>query len=435
MKLFSTSEIRPVMEQRRSRILFTITLAACLIFWIFVFSDSGWGPILAPLSNTLRVPISISGLFYVIWSTGYLPGALVGGAMLDRYGPRRVLLTAALIILGGMLLILLGISAFSRPLFANNRTVIALLIIAGLAGTGGGVIDAGTNGLISGMFVRRRGSALNLFNLLYPLGGVCIALVDAALLSLFHNDPRPPLLFTIGFTLAAMVSLIGVPSGVLGEDGLNQERLASPAQIRDGQFDGVRDKDSASIPTSFQPPPSSLLKTLAPVIAVMMLTSGISSSTRAWTPAYLHVVYGQAPAIAAALSSVSWILAASSRLGAGMLILRIGAWRMVMLGVIVTLIGLVGMALSPDAALATLAIALTSMGLSPIFATCLSIGSERAGRAPGAVAGILLFASGISTVISGWLFGFLLNNIGPLWAVGFCFVSMVAGGTLALRLR
>ena len=76
----------------KKSLTFRLTLAACLVFWIFVFVDSGWGPDLTPLSIQLHTPLSIVGLFYVIWSTGYLPGALVGGAMLDRYGPRRVLL-------------------------------------------------------------------------------------------------------------------------------------------------------------------------------------------------------------------------------------------------------------------------------------------------------------------------------------------------------
>ncbi|MGH2495431.1 MAG: MFS transporter [Ktedonobacteraceae bacterium] len=394
-------------------LIFRLTLAACLIFWIFVFVDSGWGPELTPLSIQLHTPLSVAGLFYVIWSTGYLPGALVGGAMLDRYGPRRVLFVAALIILSGMLLILLGVSAVSWKPLAPYVPVAALLVIAGLAGSGGGIIDATTNGLISSVYAKKRGSALNLFNLLYPLGGVCIALIDAGLLTLFHNDPRPSLIFTLCFTMVAMLSLIGIPRGYL---------LDVPA---------------ASIAEIVEEPRQSrsLLAILAPVIVVMMLTSGISSSTRAWTPAYLHVVYGQTPAIAAALSSVSWMLAASSRLGASILIARIGAWRMVMLGVCVTLIGLVGMTFSPNALLATLAIALTSIGLSPIFATCLAIGSERAGRSPGAVAGILLFSAGISTVFCSWFFGFLLNGAGPLWALGFCFVCMVMGGVLALRLR
>ncbi len=396
----------------QKRFIFRLTLTACLVFWIFVFVDSGWGPNLTPLSIQLHTPLSIVGLFYVVWATGYLPGALVGGAMLDRYGPRRVLFVAALIILCGMLLILLGVSAISWQPLAPHVPVAALLVIAGLAGSGGGVIDAATNGLISSVYAHRRGSALNLFNLLYPLGGVCIALIDAGLLTLFHNDPRPPLLFTICFTALAMLSLTGIPHRYM------------------------LDTQTPSTTEEEEPPQSrTLLAILAPVIMVMMLTSGISSSTRAWTPAYLHVVYGQTPAIAAALSSVSWILATSSRLAASILIVRIGAWRMVMLGVSVSLIGLVGMAFSPNALLATLAIALTSIGLSPIFATCLAIGSERAGRSPGAVAGILLFASGISTVFCGWFFGFLLNGAGPLWAVGFCFVCMTLGELLALRLR
>src|SRR5713101_7355979 len=391
-------------EQRGVRTIAGIIIAACLIFWVFVFSDSGWGPILTPLSIQLHVSLVTVGLFYVLWSTGYLPGALVGGAMLDRYGPRRVLFVAALIILCGMLLILLGVSAISWQPLAPHVPVAALLVVAGLAGSGGGIIDAATNGLISSMYAHRRGSALNLFNLLYPLGGVCIALIDAGLLTLFHNDPRPPLLFTICFTALAMLSLTGIPQRYM------------------------LDTQTPSTTEEEEPPQSrTLLAILTPVIMVMMLTSGISSSTRAWTPAYLHVVYGQTPAIAAALSSVSWILAASSRLGASILIARIGAWRMVMLGVTVSLIGLVGMAFSPNALLATLAIALTSIGLSPIFATCLAIGSERAGRSPGAVAGILLFAAGISTVFCSWFFGFLLNGAGPLWAVGFCFVCMVLG--------
>jgi MFS family permease len=386
-----------------------LTVAACLVFWIFVFADSGWGPILVPLSNQLQISLTVTGLFYVVWSTGYLPGALIGGAMLDLYGPRRVLFGASLIILCGFFSIYLGL------LVPHAMPVIVLLTIAGLGGLGGGVIDASTNGLISAIYTERRGMALNLFNLLYPLGGVFVALTDAILLRLFHNDPRPCFIFTMCFTIGAMISLLGIPAKYRIDGG-------SPIAQKNGSS---RDKESTI----------TLVKILAPVILVMMLTSGISSSVRAWTPAYLHVSYAQTPAIAAVLSSITWMIAAGSRLGAAFLILRIGSWRMVMLGIVVTLLGLVGLMLSPNAVVATLAIALTSIGLSPIFATCLAIGSERAGRSFGSVAGILLFVSGISTVFSGWFFGFLLNTIGPLWPVIYCFVFVALGGILALHLR
>jgi MFS transporter, FHS family, glucose/mannose:H+ symporter len=409
----SASEIQPDITGRGGREgrpvhIGRITLAACLTFWIFVFCDSGWGPQLVPLSTQLHISLSTAGLLYVAWSTGYLPGAIVGGAMLDRYGPRHVLFGASLIVLGGMMVIFLGLFI---PRFVS---IWILLIIAGLAGSGGGVIDAATNGLISAIYSEKRGMALNLFNLLYPLGGVLIALIDAVLLRIFHNNPQPAFLFTICFIVGAMFSLPGIPKTYMigpGKSRANEETR-----------NGI---DRA--PT--------LLVTLVPVIAVMVFTSGISSSVRAWTPAYLHVAYAQTPAIAAALSSIIWVLATLSRLVAAVLIVRIGAWRMVMLGIIVALIGFVAVMLSPNAFVATLSIALTSIGLSPIFATCLAIGSERAGRSFGSVTGILLFVSGISTVFCGWLFGFLLNSIGPLWSIGFCLGFIVLGGVMALRLR
>src|SRR5260370_35055448 len=94
---------------------------------------------------------------------------------------------------------------------------------------------------------------------------------------------------------------------------------------------------------------------------------------------------------------------------------------MSMRGKLVNLLGLIAMRLSPNAFIATLAIALTSIGLSPLFATCLTIGSERVGRSPGSVAGILLFTVGSSTVFCSWFFDFLLNTAGPTWTVLFCF--------------
>src|SRR5207248_10776608 len=142
----------------------------------------------------------------------------------------------------------------------------ALLLIAGLAGIGGGVIDASTNGLISAVFANKRGTALNLFNLLYPLGGVIIALVDAGLLRLFPNDPRPPFLFTICFIAVTLSSLLWVPATY------RISHHENPAS------------DSKSVEAS-----ASLMRILAPVIVVMIFTSGISTTVRAWTPAYLHV--------------------------------------------------------------------------------------------------------------------------------------------------
>src|ERR1700687_3595261 len=108
MSITSNSSLDPKVVRLTRPLLVRLTLAACLLFWIFVFADSGWGPILVPLFNQLQRTLAVTGLFFVIWSFGYLPGALIGGAMLDRYGPRRVLFGASLIILCGFFCIYIG---------------------------------------------------------------------------------------------------------------------------------------------------------------------------------------------------------------------------------------------------------------------------------------------------------------------------------------
>src|SRR5690242_5448149 len=154
MSSSSLPEIQPEARAAASRsripLIVRVTLAACLVFWVFVFNDSGWGPLLAPLASQLHISLVTAGLFYVVWSTGYLPGALAGGAMLDRYGPRRVLTWAVLWVFAGMLCVFLGL------LVPGGMPVWVLLTVVGLASMGGGVIDASTNGLISMIYVEKR---------------------------------------------------------------------------------------------------------------------------------------------------------------------------------------------------------------------------------------------------------------------------------------
>ncbi len=392
----------------RSLPLISITLATCLIFCIFALTDSGWGPILAPLATKLHIPLSTTGLLYVLWAAGYLPGALLGGTLLDRYGPQRVLFWAAIAILVGISIVCLGI------FLPRSISIGALLVILALAGTGGGIIDATSNGLISAVFAEQRGRALSLFNLLYPLSGVVIALIVAWLLTAFHNNPLPPLLFTVGFIFVAMFSLLGIPRNF---------RLVSETNLTN-----TTEHTKQHRQTSFY-------AILFPVIVVMMFTGGINSTLRTWAPAYLHVAFGQAPGIAAALSSITWIFSMLSRLVVAWLIIRVGSWRIAIFSILVALLGFALLLVSPNALIATLAIAITTIGLSPLFATCITIGSERVPGSPGRVSGILLFASGSCGVLFNWLFGLMLNANGATWAVSFCLIIVILGGLMTLRLR
>jgi MFS family permease len=392
------------------RLVVHITIVICLIFFVFALTDSGWGPILSPLAAQLRVPLSLSGLLYVLWSAGYLPGALLGGTLLDRYGPRRVLFGAALTIFMGIAAVCLDL------LLAHFLAIGLLVIIVGFAGIGGGVIDASSNGLISSVFAKQRGRALNLFSLLYPLSGVFIALVDATLLTIFHNNPLPSLLLTGGFIMLSTLSLLAVPGAY---------RLTSEAHPLEKDTNGPSKLQNLA----------SLLLVLAPVIIIMMLTGSINSTLRTWSASYLHVAFGTTPALAAALTSITWVLSIGSRIVTAWIIVRTGTKKIAIACVLIAITGFLVMLFSPNAGIATAGIAIATVGLSPLFATCITMGSERVGHSPGKVAGILLFASGICGVIFIWLFGLLLNDIGAFWAILLCLVVVAISAVTAVRFK
>ncbi|SRR5579884_819917 len=389
---------------RKEHILSGLTVAACLVLLIYIFTDSGWGQLFDPLATLLQISLSKVRLLYLLWTIGYLPGTLMGGILLDHYGPRLVFLGAALLVPGGLSLFLLCL------LHPHLAPFLLLLLFPAIAGVGGGVIEVSTNGLISSAYSDRRGMMLNLFNALYPLGAMLLALIDAGLFVFFHNDPFPALFFTIGFSAVATTSVFAVPQTY---------RIKNCPETLQETF--------KNIPT--------LLPVLAPVMLVMMLTTGMSASLHTWSPTYLHLTFHAQADVAAVLTAVIWATAASGRLGAAWLITCIGSWKMAMLSLIVSLLGLILLLFSANSIIATGAIALSSLGLAPTFSTFLTIGGERTERTAGSVTGLLLFASGLFTIGCSWLFGFLLGTLQPFWPILFCSLLACASLIIAWRLR
>ena len=298
-------------QEHHQRKRWTTIVVSC-IYLSFALTANGWGPLFPVLALSLSWTLDQVGLLFVAWSFGYLPGVLLGGALLDRYGPRRVLCLALCIMGGSIAAIFVGLSLHVTPLGG-------LIVCAGVAGIGGGSIDASTNGVISGLYPQQRGSALNLFTSLYPLSAMLISLIDGGLLALFPTDPRPPLLLT---ACVVGVALLAVP--LLPRSFSRPENVLQPGDSSFPAQKGVH-----------------RLKTvwllLLPVIIAMLLTTGFTATIRVWTPSYLHVRYGQTASLAAVLGGLTNGLAVIFRLVVVIVIRRVGATRMVLFGILVAL--------------------------------------------------------------------------------------------------
>lgn len=389
---------------RETKNLLGITLAACLILFIFAFSSSLWGPNIGPLSHLLHTPSTTVQFFLELWAVGYIPGALAGGLLLDRFGPRTTFLMATLILSGGLLAFLACLS------FPHLAPMAMLLVLVGIAGLGGGIIDASANGMMSSVYAHKRGTVLNLFSLIYPIAGFIIALVEAGLLTVFHNDPRPAFIFPIAFALVALLSLPGIPEHFRIKHGTNN--LKSTIK---------------SAPT--------LLRILAPVIIVMVLTGGVYISIYTWDASYMHTAFKQPASLIAILIGVTWIVDALGRLGAAGLITRLGSWKITLLSIGTGLLGLLVLIFSRDVFVATAGFAIAITGLGPIYGTSLTLAGERTERTLGSVTGILLFANALFGLFWIWLFGLLLHSTGTFWPVLSSIILVLLSGLVALSLR
>lgn len=147
-----------------SRILRSRPLAAGVVGCLSLLLI-GWSGLVVPsLIRSVREAFDQSdagiGLFYLVYAIFYTLGSFGGGLATERVGRRTVLVSGALLLAGGM--VVLGI--------APSWTVFLLAAVP--TGIGSGTLDGGANGLILDLYVQGRGRALNLLHLFFSIGAL-----------------------------------------------------------------------------------------------------------------------------------------------------------------------------------------------------------------------------------------------------------------------
>src|SRR5271169_5009791 len=138
---------------------------------IFVYGmiSAMLGTILPDLSDRFRLSPSQNGTVAFAQALGLIIASVGVGPLLDGEGKKAGL------ILG---LALIAVALYALPRSQGFRSIVVLLF---LLGVGGGIVVTGANALVSDVSEAHRGTALNLVNLFFGLGGLATPFIAANL--------------------------------------------------------------------------------------------------------------------------------------------------------------------------------------------------------------------------------------------------------------
>ncbi len=148
-----------------------LILAAIVAIFIYGMIAAMLGTILPDLSDRFRLTPSQNGTIALVQALGLIIASVGVGPLLDTEGKKVGLMLG---------LALISIALFALPRSPGYRSILFLLF---LLGVGGGIVVTGANALVSDISPDHRGTALNLVNLFFGLGGLATPFISANLFS------------------------------------------------------------------------------------------------------------------------------------------------------------------------------------------------------------------------------------------------------------
>src|SRR5690242_11571887 len=180
-----------------------LILAAILAIFVYGMIAAMLGTILPGFSERFHLTPRQNGTIAFSQALGLMIASVGVGPLIDNQGKKIGLIL-------GLALIALALGALPRS--RGFGTIVALLFVLGL---GGGVVVTGANALVSDVAEAHRGTALNLVNLFFGLGGMATPFISANLL----KRDTVKLCYAAGaFAIIALVFQIAAPiPGPTGE--------------------------------------------------------------------------------------------------------------------------------------------------------------------------------------------------------------------------
>ena len=309
--------------------------AACLGMLIFGIVMTVLGTLLPSLIERFAVDKAVAGSSITLLSLGILLGSLVFGPIVDRYGYKGLLAACTA-------LILIGLEVLA---FAPDFNVLRVAVFA--IGFGGGVINGGTNALVSDISTEGRSAGLSLLGVFFGIGAFGIPFILGFLLDIF--------------SFTAVTAVIGIPV------------LLSLAYFAFVRFPEPKQPQGLPITRGMELVRDPALLLLG---CVLFLQSGIEISTGGWTSTFFHEELALDPGNAAFALSLFWAGMTLARLMLGRILKTAEPARVLRGFIAVAILGSVMMLFAESLLVALPGIFLTGAGLAAGFPVALGYAGD-----------------------------------------------------------
>ncbi len=351
-----------------------ILALACASFFGLGVVSAAVGPALSELAAKSSSSLGeVGGLFTALFF-GSLMAQSVTGLLLDRLGPRWL-------IIGGLLIVGVG--------FSGVALVTALpwmLASAAFAGLGHGTINVVMNVSISNLFSHKRASTLNLLNVFFGLGAI-IAPAVAGLSLRLAGSSLPAIWFGAGLELALIPLFFRL--------------FHSPAR-------SVNSLPQSSNRNLLESPALWLLGIL------LLLYVGSENGAGGWVSTYMQQTTALAAATAALAASGFWLAYTAGRMTAAWLGTHWSVRSLLTASLgIAFLGGTVIVASTGSIAFSILGFLLLGFGFGPVYPTTLAVITATFSQSSGAAASMAIAMGSTGGMLIPWLQGIILENSGP----------------------
>jgi len=338
---------------------------------LFGITMTTLGPILPKIMADFGIDKANAGALVTLMSLGILVGSLIFGPLVDRYGYKGLLIFCSV-------LVLIGLEGVA---FSKSLSLLKLAIF--VFGFGGGIINGGTNALVSDISEEGRSAGLALLGVFFGIGAFSIPLILGLLLD--H--------FTYRSIIAGVGVFVLVPLLFFLFINFPEAKQKQGFPIKEG---------------------TGLLKEATLILfgVILFLESGMETTAGGWTTTFFNEELSMSANTAVYFQSLFWIGMMSARILLGTILKNNRPYRILYTFISLAFAGSILLLFSRSVVPAAIGIFIIGAGFAAVYPMILGFVGDLFSQLSGTAFSIVLVMALIGGMIYPWLAGVLGDAYG-----------------------